>query len=82
MRAKFNETVVVLGSATPSLESWANSVRGRYQRIEMRARVMDRPLPTVELVDMRTEFKETGKEESSPASLSPRRRPPSTAASR
>jgi primosomal protein N' (replication factor Y) len=63
MRAKFNETVVVLGSATPSLESWANSVRGRYQRIEMRARVMDRPLPTVELVDMRTEFKETGKEE-------------------
>jgi len=63
MRAKFNEAVVVLGSATPSLESWANSVRGRYTRIEMRARVMDRPLPTVELVDMRTEFKETGKEE-------------------
>jgi primosomal protein N' (replication factor Y) len=63
MRAKFNETVVVLGSATPSLESWANSVRGRYQRVEMLARVMDRPLPTVELVDMRTEFKETGKEE-------------------
>jgi primosomal protein N' (replication factor Y) len=63
MRAKFNEAVVVLGSATPSLESWANSVRGRYMRVEMRARVMDRPLPTVELVDMRTEFKETGKED-------------------
>jgi primosomal protein N' (replication factor Y) len=63
MRAKFNQAVVVLGSATPSLESWANSVRGRYTRIEMRTRVMDRPLPTVELVDMRTEFKETGKEE-------------------
>jgi primosomal protein N' (replication factor Y) len=63
MRAKFNEAVVVLGSATPSLESWANSVRGRYTRVEMRTRVMDRPLPTVELVDMRTEFKETGKED-------------------
>jgi primosomal protein N' (replication factor Y) len=63
MRAKFNDAVVVLGSATPSLESWSNSVKGRYQRIEMLSRVMDRPLPTVELVDMRTEFKETGKED-------------------
>jgi primosomal protein N' (replication factor Y) (superfamily II helicase) len=63
MRAKFNEAVVVLGSATPSLESWANSERGRYKRIEMLTRVMSRPLPVVELVDMRTEFKETGKEE-------------------
>jgi primosomal protein N' (replication factor Y) len=63
MRAKFNSAVVVLGSATPSLESWANSERGRYTRIEMLTRVMHRPLPTVELVDMRTEFKETGKEE-------------------
>ena len=35
MRAKFNRAVVVLGSATPSLESWANSERGRYTRIEM-----------------------------------------------
>ena len=63
MRAKFNDAVVVLGSATPSLESWANSERGRYTRIEMLTRVMDRPLPTVELVDMRTEFKETAREE-------------------
>jgi primosomal protein N' (replication factor Y) len=63
MRAKFNAAVVVLGSATPSLESWANSERGRYARIEMLTRVMDRPLPTVELVDMRVEFKQTGKEE-------------------
>jgi primosomal protein N' (replication factor Y) len=61
MRAKFNGCVVVLGSATPSLESWANSERGRYARVEMLTRVMRRPLPTVELVDMRTEFKETGK---------------------
>jgi primosomal protein N' (replication factor Y) len=63
MRAKFNGCAVVLGSATPSLESWSNSLRGRYQRVEMLTRVMDRPLPTVELVDMRTEFRETGKED-------------------
>lgn len=63
MRAKFNNAVVLLGSATPSLESWANAERGRYARIQMLARVMDRPLPAVELIDMRTEFRETGKEE-------------------
>ncbi len=63
MRAKLNGAVVVLGSATPSLESWANADRGRYGRIEMPARVADRPLPAVELVDMRREFREVGKEE-------------------
>jgi len=45
MRAKLEGAVVVLGSATPSLESWQNSVLGKYARIEMRDRVMDRPLP-------------------------------------
>jgi primosomal protein N' (replication factor Y) len=63
MRAKLAGAVVVLGSATPSLESWQNSAQGKYTRIEMRDRVMNRPLPEVELVDMRTEFKETGKEQ-------------------
>ncbi|WP_353069443.1 primosomal protein N' [Tunturibacter empetritectus] len=63
MRAKFNEAVVVLGSATPSLESWANAEKGRYALVEMRARVADRPLPLVELVDMREEFRETGQEQ-------------------
>ena len=63
MRAKLNDAIVVLGSATPSLESWANVERGRYGRIEMLSRVADRPLPAVELVDMRAEFREIGKEE-------------------
>src|SRR5208337_2529889 len=63
MRAKLAGAVVVLGSATPSLESWQNSAQGKYTRIEMRDRVMNRPLPEVELVDMRTEFKETGQEQ-------------------
>jgi primosomal protein N' (replication factor Y) (superfamily II helicase) len=63
MRAKLAGAVVVLGSATPSLESWQNSVQGKYTRIEMNDRVKNRPLPEVELIDMRREFQETGKEQ-------------------
>ena len=63
MRAKLTGAVVVLGSATPSLESWQNSAQGKYTRIELRRRVMNRPLPEVELIDMRREFQETGHEQ-------------------
>jgi len=62
MRAKLNGAVVVLGSATPSLESWNNAEKGRYARVEMLARVEDRPLPAVELIDMREEFRQVGTE--------------------
>ncbi len=62
MRAKLLGAVCVLGSATPSLESWHNAGRGRYRAITMRARVADRPLPAVELIDMRQEFRETGQD--------------------
>jgi primosomal protein N' (replication factor Y) len=63
MRAKLANAVVVLGSATPSLESWQNSAQGRYTRIEMNDRVKNRPPPEVELIDMRREFQETGQEQ-------------------
>jgi primosomal protein N' (replication factor Y) len=63
MRAKLEGAVVVMGSATPSLESWQNAVQGKYQCIEMTDRVMNRPLPEVELIDMRREFQETGEEQ-------------------
>jgi primosomal protein N' (replication factor Y) len=63
MRAKIEGAVAVLGSATPSLESWQNSASGKYVRIEMRDRVMNRPLPEVELIDMRKEFQETGQDQ-------------------
>jgi primosomal protein N' (replication factor Y) len=62
MRAKLAGAAVVLGSATPSLETWHNATTGKYQRIEIRERVKDRPLPEVRLVDMRQEFQETGQE--------------------
>jgi primosomal protein N' (replication factor Y) len=63
MRAKLAGAVAVLGSATPSLESWHNAAQGKYTRIDLRERVMNRPLPGVELVDMRREFQETGQEQ-------------------
>ncbi len=44
---------VVLGSATPSLESLQNARQGKYRLVELRQRVDDRPMPEVHLVDMR-----------------------------
>jgi primosomal protein N' (replication factor Y) (superfamily II helicase) len=63
MRGKLLGCTVVLGSATPSLESWQNAERGRYARVEILARVEARPLPKVEMIDMREEFRETGQEQ-------------------
>ena len=63
MRAKFCAAAIVLGSATPSLESYFNAKKGRYALLEMPDRVEKRPLPEVELVDMRLEFQETGQEQ-------------------
>ncbi|MGD0649060.1 MAG: primosomal protein N', partial [Acidobacteriaceae bacterium] len=63
MRGKLLGCTVVLGSATPSLESWQNAERGRYARVEIRQRVQDRPLPKVDMIDMREEFRETGQEQ-------------------
>lgn len=62
IRAKLANAAVVLGSATPSLESWHNAQQGKYARVEMHERVNQRPLPQVELIDMRREFQETAQE--------------------
>ena len=48
---------VVLGSATPSSESFYNARRGRYRLLRMARRVMERPMAEVEIVDLRAEFK-------------------------
>ncbi|HVB79187.1 MAG TPA: primosomal protein N' [Candidatus Binataceae bacterium] len=48
---------VVLGSATPSSESFYNARRGRYRLLRMARRVLERPMAEVEIVDLRQEFK-------------------------
>jgi primosomal protein N' (replication factor Y) len=63
MRAKMADAVVVLGSATPSLESYYNAKKHKYALVELPDRVENRPLPEVEILDMRQEFQETGREQ-------------------
>ena len=55
MLAKFSNCPIVLGSATPSLETWHNASTGRYKLHTLKARVADRAMPTIEVVDMREE---------------------------
>jgi primosomal protein N' (replication factor Y) (superfamily II helicase) len=62
VRAKQIGATVVLGSATPSLESYQNALKKKYALIELPDRVEDRPLPEVEIIDMREEFQQTGHE--------------------
>jgi primosomal protein N' (replication factor Y) len=59
VRAQAAGACVVLGSATPSLESRYNAEREKYTLIELPGRIEERPMPTVELIDMRQEFLET-----------------------
>ena len=58
VRARQEGAVVVLGSATPSLESWTNAESGKYHRLELPDRVGGGQLPPVEIVDLRTSHKE------------------------
>jgi primosomal protein N' (replication factor Y) (superfamily II helicase) len=61
MRAHQAGAVVVLGSATPSLESRYNTESGKYTLLELTQRIERRPMPQVELIDMRQEFLESRK---------------------
>ena len=56
VRAQHLQALVVLGSATPSLESYHNAESGRYTLIPLEKRVLDRPMATVQLVDMREQY--------------------------
>ena len=53
MRARLENVPILLGSATPSLESWHNAQRGQYTLLTLPQRVLDRPLPEVRLIDRR-----------------------------
>jgi primosomal protein N' (replication factor Y) len=62
MRAKFAGATVVLGSATPSMESFRNAEAKKYQYVGIPTRVEARPLPSVEIVNMRDEYLLEGKQ--------------------
>ena len=61
VRARGANAVVVAGSATPSLETRYNVEREKYRLLEMPERIESRPMPQVELIDMRAEFLESRK---------------------
>jgi primosomal protein N' (replication factor Y) len=58
MLGKFSNCPVVLGSATPSLESWANAKNGRFKLHTLKFRVENRPMPKIEVVDLKSEREE------------------------
>jgi primosomal protein N' (replication factor Y) len=59
VRAKLEGAVALLGSATPSLESFQNARSGKYHLLQLDSRVENRPLAPVEIVDLREDFKTT-----------------------
>jgi primosomal protein N' (replication factor Y) len=69
VRAKREDAVLILGSATPSLETLENARRGRYRTLSLPVRVDDRPLPAVTLVDLARVRRSAGAE--LPGLLSP-----------
>ena len=60
-RARLEGAVALLGSATPSLETYHNARAGKYQLIELTQRVANRPLAGVRIIDLREEFRRSGK---------------------
>jgi primosomal protein N' (replication factor Y) len=60
VRAQRADALAILGSATPSMESYHNAMTGKYARVVLERRVLDRPLAAVTVVDMREEFAAEG----------------------
>jgi primosomal protein N' (replication factor Y) len=61
VRAKLEGAVALLGSATPSLESFHHARTGKYRLLQLESRVAGRPLAPVTIVDMREDFRRTKK---------------------
>ncbi len=55
MRANLSSATVILGSATPAVQTYFNTMRGKYRYLVLPRRVEDRPLPKVEIIDMKRE---------------------------
>ncbi|HWZ98512.1 MAG TPA: primosomal protein N' [Candidatus Dormibacteraeota bacterium] len=61
VRAKMENALALLGSATPSLETYHHAREGKYELLTIASRVASRPLPSVEIVSLRDEFQQTHK---------------------
>src|SRR5215470_11426886 len=61
VRAKMENALALLGSATPSLETYHHAREGKYELLTIASRVASRPLPSVEIISLRDEFQQTHK---------------------
>jgi len=59
VRARNANAIAILGSATPAIETRYNTEQGKYEMLRLPERIAQRPMPQVEIVDMRVEFLET-----------------------
>jgi primosomal protein N' (replication factor Y) len=55
MKAKLHSATVIVGSATPAIQTYFNTMKGKYRYLVLPRRVEDRPLPEVEIIDMKRE---------------------------
>ena len=60
VRATRDGALVVLGTATPSMETYQNAISGKYAQATLERRILDRPLAAVRLVNMRAEYADQG----------------------
>ena len=63
VRGKLQNCAVILGSATPSFESFYNTIIGKYKYLKLEKRIGDKPLPEVEIVDIRKSFRKNNNDE-------------------
>jgi primosomal protein N' (replication factor Y) (superfamily II helicase) len=70
MLAQMMNCPIILGSATPSLESWNNAINGKYKLHQLNQRVHQQPLPEITVVDMRLEKENEKRPASLPSWLS------------
>lgn len=62
MRGKFANALVLIGSATPTIESYTNALDGKYTLVTLNKRVLDRPMARVNVVSMREEIAAAGED--------------------
>ena len=62
MRANFADATVVLGSATPAVETFYNAASGKYTYLQLAGRIAERPMAEAEVIDMREVFRHAGKD--------------------
>ena len=61
LKAKMASSVVIIGSATPGVRTFFNARTKKYRHLELSQRVDDRPMPVVEIIDMKSQQEESGK---------------------